>query len=158
MGRKALLRRKALLGSIDLLRSIALLRLWRKTGIGNLEILIGFIESNPAKNPVNKTYGKENDEEGTYTDNPTLSSINSIITIITVVIVIAIVRIRLGPVDSNVGCSQTNNTTNQTKESYEANNGDVDKGWQDESMSLLTESSHDQGAEHDVDDVEIRHT
>ena len=141
------------------MRSIALLRLWRKTGIGNLEILIGFVESNPAKNPVNKTYGKDNDEEGTNNGNPTLSSINSIIlsSIITIVIVIVIVRIRLGTVDSNVGCSQTNNTTNQTKESYEANNGDVDEGWQDESMSLLTESCHDQSTEHDVNDVEIRH-
>ena len=136
-----------------------MLRLWRKTGIGNLEILIGFVESNPAKNPVNKTYGKDNDEEGTNTSNPTLSSIITIITIgiITIGIVIVIVRIRLGPVDSNVGCSQTNNTTNQTKESYEANNGDVDEGWQDESMSLLTESCHDQSTEHDVNDVEIRH-
>ena len=78
----------------------------------------------------------------------------------TIVIVIVMVGLGLGlgPVDSHVGSSQTNNTTNQTKESYEANNGDVDEGWQDESMTLLTESSHDQGAEHDVDDVEIRHT
>ena len=138
-----------------------MLRLWRKNGIGNLEVLIGFVESNPSKNPVNKTYRKDNDEEGTNTGNPTLSSINSIITIITIVIVIVIVKIRLGlglgPVDGNVGCSQTNNTTNQTKESYEANNGDVDEGWQDESMSLLTESCHDQSTEHDVNDVEIRH-
>ena len=141
------------------MRSIALLRLWRKTGIGHLEVLIGFVESNPAKNPVNKTYGKDNDEEGTNTSNPTLSSIITIITIgiITIGIVIVIVRIRLGTVNSNVGCSQTNNTTNQTKESYEANNGDVDEGWQDESMSLLTESCHDQSTEHDVNDVEIRH-
>ena len=141
------------------MRSIALLRLWRKTGIGHLEVLIGFVESNPSKNPVNKTYGKDNDEEGTNTSNPTLSSIITIITIgiITIGIVIVIVRIRLGTVDSNVGCSQTNNTTNQTKESYEANNGDVDEGWQDESMSLLTESCHDQSTEHDVNDVEIRH-
>ena len=81
-----------------------------------------------------------------------------VVIVVTIVIVIVMVGLGLGPVDGNVGSSQTNNTTNQTKESYEANNGDVDKGWQDESMSLLTESSHDQGAEHDVDDVEIRHT
>ena len=81
-----------------------------------------------------------------------------VVIVVTIVIVIVMVGLGLGPVDGNVGSSQTNNTTNQTKESYEANNGDVDEGWQDESMSLLTESSHDQGAEHDVDDVEIRHT
>ena len=81
-----------------------------------------------------------------------------VVIVVTIVIVIVMVGLGLGPVDGNVGCSQTNNTTNQTKESYEANNGDVDEGWQDESMTLLTESSHDQGAEHDVNDVEIRHT
>ena len=80
------------------------------------------------------------------------------VVIVVTIVVIVMVGLGLGPVNSNVGSSQTNNTTNQTKESYEANNGDVDEGWQDESMSLLTESSHDQGAEHDVDDVEIRHT
>ena len=81
-----------------------------------------------------------------------------VVIVVTIVIAIVMVGLGLGPVDGNVGSSQTNNATNQTKESYEANNGDVDEGWQDESMSLLTESSHDQGTERDVDDVEIRHT